>query len=575
MTVSADLAVAGGDQPVAAPDAVDGPGGDALFVASWELDLSGVQSLLGALAGGQPALAGWEEELVNGARIADLDERAAQVVGAPISREEMIGRSVASFAPPYSWQTLAELIVAVACDRPRHAAQSKRVKSFMLREAWLKVWAAEQPSIPTRMYVTIEGEIADKRSLWAVRASEQRYQRLIQHLPNALLQVDGSALDRIFHKLRDEGVIDLEPYLQEHPELVESVSKIVLVTDANEAAVNLFGATGVEALIGPIDFIHSRSPDNVRRAMLARFLGKRRHSELIKLRTFDGRTIDVQYSITYPTAPERLDVALITLEDVTERLRTEAQLRQLQAEHSRATRIATLGELASSIAHEVNQPLAAISMNAETSLRWLSRDEPNLPKVAQLNERIAASARHASDIVQRIRGMAARQSPECLPVDLNEIVEEALLFVRHDLEAKAIRLTRTYAYVLPKVYGDRVQLQQVIVNLLVNSVQALEQGRSRRRLIELATGLGADGLAYFAIRDNGPGVAPENLDRLFEGFFTTKEDGMGIGLSVCHSIISGHGGTICVANRPNGGAEFRFSLPPIPDEDAEWVPANT
>lgn len=573
MTVSQDLAVAGGN--LAAPDDAEGSGGDALFVASWEIDLSGVQSLIDALAGGRPAPAGWKEELVNGARIADLDERAAQVVGAPISREEMIGRSVASFAPPYSWQTLAELILAVARDRPRHAAQSKRVKSFMLREAWLKVWAAEQPSIPSTMYVAIEGEIADKRSLWAVRASEQRYQRLIQHLPNALLQVDGSALDRIFHKLRDEGVIDLDSYLRAHPELVESVTKIVLVTDANEAAVNLFGAASAEALIGPIDFIHSRSADNVRRALLARFLGKRSHSELIKLRTFDGRTIDVQYSITYPTAPERLDVALITLEDVTERLRTEAQLRQLQAEHSRATRIATLGELASSIAHEVNQPLAAISMNAETSLRWLSRDEPNLPKVAQLNERIAASARHASDIVQRIRGMAARQSPECLSVDLNEVIEEALLFVRHDIEAKSIRLMRAYGDALPGVYGDRVQLQQVIVNLLVNGIQALEQGRSRGRTIELTTGLDEDGLTYFAIRDNGPGVAPENLDRLFEGFFTTKDDGMGIGLSVCRSIISGHGGKISATNHPNGGAEFRFSLPALPDAAAELAGPNT
>ena len=569
MTVPADFAAPGVDAPAAPPGKASSPAPDTWFVANWELDLSGVESLIDNMIEGRPASTGWAEELVNGARIANLDERAAQVVGAPVSREEMIGRSVASFAPPYSWQTLAELIVAVASDRPRHAVRSKRVKSFMLREAWVKIWAAEGASTPTTVYVAVEGEIADNRSPWAVRASEQRYQRLIQHLPNALLQVDGSALDRIFHKLRDEGVMDLEPYLQEHSELLEMAKKIVLVTDANEAAVRLFGAANARELIGPIEFLHSRTPDSVKRALLARFFGKRSHSELIKLTTLDGRTLDVQYSITYPTAPERLDVALITLEDVTERLRTEAQLRQLQAEHSRATRIATLGELASSIAHEVNQPLAAISMNAETSMRWLSREEPNLPKVAQLTERIAASARHASEIVQRIRGMAARHATERSPLDLNEVISEALLFVRHDLDSKAIKLVTDLGSDLPRVCGDRIQLQQVIVNLLVNSIQALAQKAAKGGMIELATGLADDGEVFLTIRDNGPGIETENFDRIFDGFFTTKADGMGIGLSVCQSIIVAHGGKISAANHSDGGAIFHANLPVDPGFDPQ------
>lgn len=564
MTVSTDLAL-----PMSEPQPGElcgdkGQGGDALFVATWELDLSCVQSLIGDLAG-RPLLTSQVEALVNGARIACLDEKAAQVVGAPVPREEMVGRSVASFAPPFSWHTLAELIVAVATDLPRHAEQTRPIRSYMLRDARIKIWAAEGETISARVNVAVVGEITDDRSLWAVRASEQRYQKLIQHLPNALLQVDGRNLDRVFHKLRDEGVIDLEPYLEEHNELIKTTLETVRVTDANEAAVKLFGATKAEQLIGSVDFIHRMSPDSVKRAMLARFRGKRSHSELIKLLTFDGRMLDVQLSITYPNPPERLDVALLTFEDVTERLRTEAQLRQLQAEHSRATRIATLGELASSIAHEVNQPLAAISMNAETSLRWLSRDEPNLPKVAQLTERIAASAHHASEIVQRIRGMAARHATERMPIDLNEVVGEALLFVSHDLDAKAIKLATDFGSDLPKICGDRIQLQQVIINLLVNSIQAQAQNGASGGLIELRTGLDRDDAIFFAIRDGGPGIAPNDLDRIFDGFFTTKNDGMGIGLSVCQSIIAAHGGNISAENHAKGGAVFRVVLPTRPE----------
>lgn len=264
----------------------------------------------------------------------------------------------------------------------------------------------------------------------------------------------------------------------------------------------------------------------------------------------------------FPTPPERLDVTLLTIEDVTDKLRTEAQLRQLQEEHAHAARISTLGELASSIAHEVNQPLAAIAMNAETSLRWLSRDEPNLAKVEQLTRRIADSARHASEIVQRIRGMASRHVPEPAPLDLNAVAEEALMFVCHDVEARAIQLAVRLDIGLPPVLGDRVQLQQVVVNLLVNSLRALagvEKGR-----IELATSPDGAGGARFSIRDTGPGIAPEAIDRVFEGFFTTKAEGMGIGTAVCQSIIAAHGGTIAAANHEQGGACFHFWLPSIP-----------
>jgi signal transduction histidine kinase len=175
--------------------------------------------------------------------------------------------------------------------------------------------------------------------------------------------------------------------------------------------------------------------------------------------------------------------------------------------------------------------------------------------------------------------MAAKHEPQQALLDLNEVVEEALLFVRHDIELWSICLSMKYGTGLPKVTGDRIQLQQVVVNLLVNSVQAIAQrsgsGSGSARRIDLCTGVDEDGAVVFSIRDTGPGIADENLERIFNSFFTTKDSGMGIGLAICKSIVAAHGGRIAVSNHPAGGARFQFWLPTKPIAcDAEPVVAE-
>jgi C4-dicarboxylate-specific signal transduction histidine kinase len=232
-----------------------------------------------------------------------------------------------------------------------------------------------------------------------------------------------------------------------------------------------------------------------------------------------------------------------------------------QATLAHASRVATLAEMSATIAHEVKQPLAAIAMSAEAGLRWLSREDLDVAKIEQLMRRIVSNARRASDLVQHIRDTATRRTPELVPLDLNEIVEEALLFVREEIECESIRLSVELDVDLPMVVGDRIQLQQVIVNLLVNSIDAVTRGPRPMRRIMLGTYADKGGAAGFSIGDNGPGIPDENLDRVFESFFTTKEGGMGIGLAICRSTIVAHGGSIVVSNHPEGGARFRFSLP--------------
>jgi C4-dicarboxylate-specific signal transduction histidine kinase len=391
-------------------------------------------------------------------------------------------------------------------------------------------------------------------------AGEDGFRALIHHTPTPLWHVDARGVGEAFERLRAEGVTDIAAYLDAHPELVETAKDIALVTEANRAAVALFRAADPEELIRPVRYLFAATPDMAKRVMTAHFEGRRNYVEQAKMATFDGEVRDVVFSVTYATPAEQLDTTIITIEDITERLQMEAQLRRLQADFAHAARVSVLGELAASIAHEVKQPLAAIVTNAETSLRWLARDEPNFAKVGELTTRIAASARRANDIIQRLRSMAAKQEPQHEALGLDEVIDEALYLVRHDLDARGITLLRADAGVLPRVVGDRVQLQQVIVNLLVNSIQAITQADAPERRIELKVDV-PPAKVVLSIHDTGPGIAEAELGQVFDGFFTTKESGMGIGLAICRSIIVEHGGGIVAANHPAGGAIFRVTLP--------------
>ncbi|CAN7212545.1 ATP-binding protein [Phenylobacterium sp. LjRoot225] len=404
-------------------------------------------------------------------------------------------------------------------------------------------------------------DLTDRQIAEDPQAGEDRFRILIHHTPTPLWYVDARAVGDIFMRLREEGLSDVASYLDDHPDLVELAKDIVVVTEVNRAAVSLFRAADSSELIRPVRYLFAATPDMAKRVMTAHFEGRRNYVEQAKMATLDGEVRDVIFSVTFPTPPEDLDTTFITIECITERLQTEAQLRRLQADFAHAARVSMLGELAASIAHEVKQPLAAIVTNAETSLRWLAREEPNLAKVGELTTRIAASAQRANDIIQRVRSMMAKHEPQHLALDLAEVIDEALHFVRHDLEAQRITLLRADAGVLPAVVGDRVQLQQVVVNLLVNSIQAIGNADAPERRIELRVDADGGDAVTLSVRDSGPGIAEENLHQVFDGFFTTKDTGMGIGLAICQSIVAEHGGQILAANHPDGGAMFRVALP--------------
>lgn len=539
---------------------------DRLMAASWEIDLSSAGALVAeigrlrneASANDEKQLHARYVEMVEVARIVNVNERTMRLVGGNRGRDLMIGQPVAGFWPLDSRMAAGELFADAMLGGAEGATYRRQMPSDgILRDPLVTVWRAEKPG---RLYVAVNGTVDDDRSYLYLRASEARYRKLVHHMPIALWQVDASHMGRIYNDIRASGVTDFSAYLDEHPELVDLAATTVQVTDVNRAAVQMFGGNGALDLMRPVGYLFTVARQSLCNVMIGRFGGQESHHEVTKIQTFDGRIRDVRMSVTYPKLVAELDVTIFSFEDVTEHMSIEAELRQLQADFTHAARISTLGELTSSIAHEVNQPLAAIVTNAETSLRWLSRPDPNVEKVKELTTRVAASARRASDIVQRIRGMAAKRQPEHVSLDLNDVAQEALLFVRHEVESRSIRVATELARDLPTIAGDRIQLQQVIVNLLINAVQAVEERGEGDRRISLVT-TGEDGQLTLTLRDTGPGIPDDDIDRIFHGFFTTKESGMGIGLAICQSIIAEHGGSLAASNRPDGGAEFRFTIP--------------
>jgi C4-dicarboxylate-specific signal transduction histidine kinase len=255
---------------------------------------------------------------------------------------------------------------------------------------------------------------------------------------------------------------------------------------------------------------------------------------------------------------------LRSLPDATKSASARAQevLTPLQGQFAHAARLSILGELTASIAHEVIQPLTAIGTNIEATQLWLDRLPLNLEEVRELMARTAAEVQRAADIINRVRAMAVRSAPEQLRMTVNPVIEEAILFLRHELQLNSVGVSLHLEDHLPEIHGDRVQLQQVIVNLAINAIQAMNNTAIAARRLLISTSLITDSWVYITFEDTGPGIASESRDRVFERFFTTKSGGMGIGLPICRAIIEAHRGRIDVANRSDScGALIKIALP--------------
>lgn len=296
-------------------------------------------------------------------------------------------------------------------------------------------------------------------------------------------------------------------------------------------------------------------------AATAGTLGRRRRATqemLVAARADLERRVD-ERSKSLKDAFDRLKT------ETTERSRAEGALREARHELIRASHLASAAELTASIAHEINQPLSSVVADSEAALNWLGRDPPLVPQArASIAAALEASQR-AAKVLDRIRSLIVRGQREVRPVDINDIIRNVMLLWSTELARRDITCVRHYGPDLPEVLGDRIQLQQLVLNLISNAVEAIEGVERGDRVITVTTSRNALDRAQIVVEDTGQGLSASDTSRLFEPFYTTKEHGMGMGLSICRTIVEAHGGSIRAVPGSRGGARFEVELPAAGD----------
>jgi signal transduction histidine kinase len=257
--------------------------------------------------------------------------------------------------------------------------------------------------------------------------------------------------------------------------------------------------------------------------------------------------------------------------DITDRLRAEEQrerLRQLEADLAHINRVSMMGELTASIAHEVNQPLSGVVSNGSACLRWLAGDVPNVEEAREAARRIVRDGKRAAEVIARVRALAKRTATTNEKLDLNETIREVLALVGDEAKKQGVIIQMQLADDLSPVFGDRVQLQQVVLNLAMNAIEAMSSIEERPRELLITTrNLDADQV-QITVKDSGPGIDAQMIDKVFDPFYTTKPGGMGMGLSISRSILQAHGGRLWVAAKDGPGTIFHFNLPKYQEEES-------
>lgn len=401
---------------------------------------------------------------------------------------------------------------------------------------------------------------AQHQSEESLRRSEYRYRNVFQAMAVAYLELDITALASMLEGIKTGGVTDLRSHFAANPHLARAAMEAIQIIDVNEKSALLFGGTR-EQLLGSVARLWPVASEAVFAESIFASTEMKPHYEAeTRLLTLDGREIDVLFTCSYLPAFMERGIFHVGVVDITERVRANNELARIQNELAHAARVSTLGELSASIAHEVNQPLTAVVTNAQASLRWLSNANPNVDEAKAAITRAVEEAKRASGIIARVRAMSTKKEPEKVCFPARALIEDAVSILRSELAKNDIRLRYTVGKEVPDVVGDRIQLQQVVINLMVNAIQALTQPGVSNRTLTVRVSRDGEEIGI-EVEDTGPGIDPDHVPRLFNAFFTTKTEGMGMGLSISKSIVEAHRGHIEVKPANPHGAVFRVTLP--------------
>ena len=377
-----------------------------------------------------------------------------------------------------------------------------------------------------------------------------------------LVQFVGSSTDITERKRSEQATLLLAAIVESSHDAIVSKSLDGVITSWNKGAERLFGYSAEEAVGQNITLIIPPACRDEERTIIEQLTRGERidHFETVRMRK-DGSLLDVSLTISpMKDASGRVVGASKLARDITERKRAEEALRQAQTDLAHASRLTTLGEFTASLAHEVKQPIAAAVTDANTCVRWITRDEPDLKEAREAAWRIVKDANRAAEIINRVRLLFKKGTPQRELVDVNEVARETIVLLGDEASRHSISVRTELADDLPHVRGDRVQLQQVLMNLMVNGVDAMHDVDGPRELI-IKSQPAENNELLLSVSDTGVGLPRHQADQIFNAFFTTKTHGTGMGLRISRSIIESHGGRLWAADNSPRGASFCFTLP--------------
>jgi PAS domain S-box-containing protein len=476
--------------------------------------------------------------------------------------EEAFGRQSHQLLCSKATQSLREMndiLMATGAWEGEQLNRARDGREVIVHSRWslLRNESDRSTRVLETSYDITERRYADRD----LRRSEARYHNLFQTTAMAIWECDFSLVRRRIDELLENETIDFPSYLAKYPHFVREAIDLTIVRDANSACLELFGARTKDELLAAFGQLWpAAGEDAYAKSIIAALEGRQSFECEAVMQTINGKRLAVLFTIAFPPEAASRHNFFVVVADMTATTEAQEALHDAQADLAHAMRLTSLGELTASIAHEVNQPLAGIVSNGQAGLRWLLRDAPDLAATRLSLERVVEEGKRAASVIRGIRALARNDPPQRSPLDINEVIEECLGLLSQEIRGAGIDLSMSLSRNLTDVLADRIQIQQVVINLMLNGIQAMKEVEDRPRLLTVKTWAGASGVTV-AIEDSGTGIDPGIRQRLFSAFVTNKADGMGMGLSVCRSIVERSGGRIWADGNDGPGAVFHFNLP--------------
>ena len=539
----------------------------AMAVAFWDLDFTEVmRSIRQKIVAGEKDMAAyfaanpdyvrWLQKQV---RVVEVNARSIELFGGGDPEADLT--DISRFWPDDSCVEFTSGLLAALRREPCYVAETRmrRADGGEFDVIFTTAFPTETTGTGRALIGFIDVD-ARNRALRELKESENRYRTLFEAGGVAFFRFETREINRLFAEIRDQGH---EPgaYIAAHPEFVDRAKQAIQCVDANAAAVRLMGAATKADLLGPVEWV--RSPDHVRALRRVLEAGIRNESAFqteVVIGRLDGALVPCLWFTIAPPELRSQGTSFVGLIDISDQANAREAVRNMQVELAHAARVAILGELTASLAHEVAQPISAIVTRGGAARRWLSREDLELETVDELVARMVESAERAGGIIKNVRDMARRAPFRTEALDLARIIQETLAFLAHELELSHVEVQLVSAGALPLVEGDRVQLQQLIFNLVLNAQQAMVAARTVEPRVTIRLQPADDGVSA-VVEDNGPGIPGDNVEKVFESFNSSRSDGLGIGLSICRSIVDRHGGHLSASNLPAAGARFAIWLP--------------